>query len=120
MTTVDERSTGGQRVVVYLVVGVVLGGLLVAGYLLFHSARVSAEAEAKADLLVSRLAQAGARTPSRDQVVRLLGTDGGSTCADPGATPTPGARRVLSPEAAARAQRLVIEIYCPEKLATGG
>ncbi|MEV4057037.1 hypothetical protein AB0J55_38020 [Amycolatopsis sp. NPDC049688] len=38
MTTVDEQSTRGQRTAVYFVVAVVLGGLLVAGYLVHRSA----------------------------------------------------------------------------------
>ena len=41
MTTVDERASRPQRVVVYVVVGLVLGGLLVPGYLLFRPARVN-------------------------------------------------------------------------------
>ncbi|MEU4519272.1 hypothetical protein AB0F52_11225 [Amycolatopsis sp. NPDC024027] len=130
MTTVDERSTRTQRVLVYLVVGVVLGGLFVAGYLRYHSARATAEAEAKADRLVARLAQEGARAPSRDQLVRLLGTDGGSICVDPAAALAratsdtgfvngaggPGTRPVLAAGTVVRAQLLVIEVYCPEKL----
>ncbi|EOD64501.1 hypothetical protein [Amycolatopsis vancoresmycina] len=38
MTTVDERSTRSQRTAVYVLVAVVLGGLLVAGYLAHRSA----------------------------------------------------------------------------------
>ncbi len=131
MTTVDERSTRAQRMLVYLVVGVVLGGLFVAGYLRFHSARATAEAEAKADRLVTRLTQEGARAPSRDQLVRLLGTDGGSICVDPAAALAratsdtgfangaggPGTRPVLAPATVVHAQLLVIEVYCPAKLA---
>ncbi|WP_284747859.1 hypothetical protein [Amycolatopsis sp. RTGN1] len=131
MTTVDERSTRPQRMLVYLAVGVVLGGLLVAGYLLFHSARATAEAEAKADRLVTRLTQEGARAPSRDQLVRLLGADGGSICVDPAAALAratsdtgiangaggPGTRPVLAPDTVVHAQLLVIEVYCPGKLA---
>ena len=44
MTTVDEWSTRPQRVSLYVVVGVVMSGLLVAGYLLFRPARVDAAA----------------------------------------------------------------------------
>lgn len=131
MTTVDERSTRAQRMLVYLVVGIVLGGVFVAGFLRFHSARATAEAEAKADRLVTRLTQEGARAPSRDQLVRLLGTDGGSICVDPAAALAratsdtglangaggPGTRPVLAPATVVHAQLLVIEVYCPAKLA---
>jgi hypothetical protein len=131
VTTVDERSTRTQRMLVYLVVGIVLGGLVVAGYLRHHSARATADAEAKADRLITRLTQEGARAPSRDQLVRLLGTDGGSICVDPAAALAratsdagiangaggPGTRPVLTSGTVVRAQLLVIEVYCPAQLA---
>ncbi|MDS0140345.1 MULTISPECIES: hypothetical protein [unclassified Amycolatopsis] len=44
MTSVDEQSTRPQRVSLYVVVGAVLGGLLVAGYLLHRPARLDAAA----------------------------------------------------------------------------
>lgn len=130
MTTVDERSTRPQRMFGYLVVGMVLGALLVAGYVLFRSSKTTDEAGAKADQLIVRLSQEGARAPSRDQLVRLLGTTGGSICVDPGAALAratsdagiangaggPGARPVLAADTVVRAQLLVIEVYCPEKL----
>nr|WP_225956704.1 hypothetical protein [Amycolatopsis lexingtonensis] len=116
---------------VYLLVGLVLGGLLVAGYVLFRSARVTAEAGAKADRLSARLTEEGARVPARDQLVRLLGTDGGPICVDPAAALAratsdtgmangaggPGTRPVLATGTAVHAQLLVIEVYCPAKLA---
>lgn len=131
MTTVDERSTRRQRMILYLVVGIVLGALLVAGLLLFRSARSDDEAAAKADQLIARLTQEGARTPTHDQVVRLLGTSGGSICADPGSALShaisdsgiangaggPGARPVLTAATVVRGEKLVIEVYCPDKLA---
>jgi len=130
MTTVDERSTRRQRMIVYLAVGIVLGGLLVAGVLLFHSARSDAEAEQKADQLIARLDQEGARKPTRDQIVRLLGTGGGSICADPDSALShamsdsgisngaggPGTRPVLAAATVVRGEKLVIEVYCPDKL----
>ncbi len=131
MTTVDERSTRRQRKGLYVVVGIVMGVLLVAGLLLFRSTRTTAEAEAKADQLIARLTQQGARVPSQDQVVRLLGTDGGSICVDPNGALAratsdsglangaggPGTRPVISADTVVRGQLLVIEVYCPEKLA---
>lgn len=130
MTTVDERSTSRQRLVVYLVVGVVLGALLVAALLGYRSARSTANAEAKADQLIVGLQQAGARTPARDQVVRLLGEDGGTICADPNAALSrallgtglangaggPGARPVIAGRTVVRGEALVIETYCPDQL----
>jgi len=129
MTTVDRGSSRKQRKTVYVVVGLVLGVLLLAGYLLFRSARSNVEAEEKANILITRLVQEGARTPSQEQLVRLFGTDGGSICADPDAAFAratseggisgggPGTRPVLPESALIRGQLLVVEVYCPEKLA---
>ncbi|MFD5094413.1 hypothetical protein ACFWMR_27685 [Amycolatopsis thailandensis] len=129
MTTMDERSNPKQRKILYLVVGLVLGVLLLAGYFLFRSAHSNVEAEEKANVLITRLVQEGARTPSQEQLVRLFGTDGGSICADPDeafarATSEggisgggPGTRPVLPESALIRGQLLVIQVYCPEKLA---
>jgi len=129
MTTVDRGSSRKQRKTVYVVVGLVLGVLLLAGYLLFRSARSNVEAEEKANILITRLVQEGARTPSQEQLVRLFGTDGGSICADPDAAFAratseggisgggPGTRPVLPEGTLARGQLLVVEVYCPEKLA---
>ncbi|WP_410566946.1 hypothetical protein [Amycolatopsis sp. cmx-4-61] len=119
MTTVDERSTRTQRMVVYVAVGIVLGALLAAGYLFSRAAQETGKAEAMAERLIVRLTQEGARAPSRDRLVRLLGTDGGTICADPEAAlaraGSPAARPVLPPEMLVRVQQLVVEIYCPEK-----
>ncbi len=41
------------------------------------------EAQEKADELIAALEDAGARTPDRDQIVRVLGDDGGATCDNP-------------------------------------
>jgi hypothetical protein len=131
VTTVDERSTRRQRRFVYLIVGVVLGALLVAGLLAFRTARSTADAEAKADQLIVRLQQAGARTPTRDRIVRLLGDDGGAVCADPNTALSqaltntglangaggPGTRPVIAGSTVVLGEALVIETYCPDQLA---
>ncbi|WP_372661236.1 hypothetical protein [Amycolatopsis kentuckyensis] len=88
MTTVDEWSTRGQRTAVYVVVGVVLGALLVAGYLLHRSAR-----EAAAAICADPAAA----------LVRATG--------DPGTRPALPAGTVV------RGQSRVIAAHCPEKLA---
>ncbi|KAA9163591.1 hypothetical protein FPZ12_008755 [Amycolatopsis acidicola] len=130
MTTVDERSTPRQRLISYLAVGIALGVLLVVGLLLFRSARSDAEAEAKANQLIARLNQEGARAPTQDQVIRLLGTDGGSICVDPNSALAramsdsglsngaggPGTRPVRTADTVITGETIVIEIYCPDKL----
>ncbi|WP_318306695.1 hypothetical protein [Amycolatopsis solani] len=97
MTTVDEYSTRGQRRLVYVVVAVVLGALLVAGYGLFRSARSAAAA------VCADPAAALARAASDSALVNGAGG--------------PGTRPVVAPGAVVRGQLAAIERYCPEQLA---
>ncbi|WP_086853751.1 hypothetical protein [Amycolatopsis kentuckyensis] len=85
MTTVDERSTRPQRMLVYFAVAIVLGGLLGAGYVFSRSAR----------------ADAGAVCAHADAALVRAANDSAG----------PGLRLVRSPDAVARA----IRVYCPEK-----
>jgi len=87
VTTVDERSTRSQRGSLYVVVGVVSVGLLVAGYLLFRPARPDAGA-------VCADPQAA--------LVRAATVSAGG----PGMVPS---------EAVRHAQVRVLRAYCPEK-----
>src|SRR3546814_19472838 len=51
---------------------------------LYRSADQSRDAEARADELIAALDDAGAMvTPSQDQIVNVLGDDGGAVCANP-------------------------------------
>ena len=105
--------------------------LAIWGIFAFNSARQTKRAGDKADQLITALQDAGARTPDKDQIVRVLGDDGGATCANPnkalsratfftllanGAT-GPGARPVIADSRAVQGQLLIIEIYCPDELA---
>jgi hypothetical protein len=130
MTTVEEHSTRRQRMILYIVVGAVIGALLVVGLVWYRSASSTQEAEAKADQLIAELDEAGAaRIPNRDQLVRLLGEDG-AVCANPnealsraliqsqlstGAGGT-GARPIISDDKVIAGTALVVEVYCPEEL----
>ena len=131
MTTVEERSTKRERTILYVVVGIVMGALLVASLFFFHSARTTADAQAKADQLIAKLHEAGAvHVPTRDQHVRLLGDDGGAVCADPNSALSRallqsqlangaggrGARPVISDDKVIKGTALVIEVYCPDQL----
>ncbi|WP_370963831.1 hypothetical protein [Amycolatopsis sp. cg9] len=97
MTTVDEHSTRRQRILVYVVVGIALGALLVAGYGLFRSARSSVAA------VCADPAAALARAASDSGLANGAGG--------------PGTRPVRAPGTAVRGQLAVIERYCPERLA---
>jgi Tfp pilus assembly protein FimT len=104
--------------------------MTVVALLTFSSARSTAQAQDKADELIAALEDAGATAPSQDQVVRVLGEDGGAICEDPtdalrratlygmltNGAAGPGIRPVIADERTVRFQRLVVEIYCPDEL----
>jgi Tfp pilus assembly protein FimT len=131
MSTAVETQSKRERNWIYITACIILGALVIAGLIAFSSARETRQAQEKADELIAALQDAGARTPDQDQIVRVLGEDGGATCADPnealsratllaqltnGAT-GPGVRPVIADSRAVQGQLLIIEIYCPEELA---
>lgn len=130
MSTSVETQSKRERNWIYITAWIILGALVVAGLFAFSSARETREAQEKADQLITALEDAGARTPDRDQIVRVLGDDGGATCENPndalnravllsqltnGAT-GPGARPVIADSRVFQGQLLIIEIYCPDEL----
>lgn len=131
MTTVQERQDTSERKALYIISAFVLTVLVVSGLLVFRSARSTAEAQEKADQFISELQAIGAPTPSKDAVVRVLGSDGGAVCADPngalgratllsqlanGAS-GPGSRPVIANSKVVQGELLVIKVYCPDELA---
>jgi hypothetical protein len=130
MSTSPERQSKRERGWIYVTSVVILVALVVIGLFAFSSARETRQAQEKADELIAALRDAGARTPDQDQVVRVLGDDGGATCENPndalnravllsqlanGAT-GPGSRPVIADSRAFKGQLLIIEIYCPDEL----
>lgn len=130
MSTPQETQQPRERSWIYITASVILGVMVVWAIFAFSSARETKRAEDKADQLIAALQDAGARTPDKDQVVRVLGDDGGATCEDPnkalsratlltllanGAT-GPGARPVIADSRVFQGQLLIIKIYCPEEL----
>ena len=130
MSDLVETQTKRERSWIYYTALAILAVLVVVALITFRSAKESREAQDKADQLIAALEDAGARTPDKDQVVRVLGDDGGATCADPnealsratlhalltnGAT-GPGTRPVIADSRVVKGQLLIIEIYCPDEL----
>jgi hypothetical protein len=130
MSTPVETQSKRERSWIYITAWIILGAMIVAALIAFSSARETNKAEEKADELIAALEDAGARTPDKDQVVRVLGDDGGATCENPndalsravllsqltnGAT-GPGARPVVADSRVFKGQLLIIEIYCPDEL----
>jgi hypothetical protein len=130
VSTEPADAQKGRRMITYIVVGTVILGLLVVGLLVFHSARRTQVAEAKADQFIAALNKAGLPAPSKDQVVGVLGADGGAVCDDPSSSlkkailygeltngaAGPGIRPVIADHRVVKGELLIIGIYCPDKL----
>ena len=124
----DDSRTPRNQMILYVVVGVVF--LLLAGIALasFHSARESQRAQEKAAQLTTELGAAGLRTPTTDQIVQVLGDDGGAVCADPGnslrrgvlyglitnGAAGPGQRPIIADKRIVQGQLLIMKVYCPQ------
>jgi hypothetical protein len=133
MTTITppEQSSTRERRTLYIVIAVVLVALMVIGLITYRAGKPEREAEDKADQLITALQEAGAEhVPSKDQIVGVLGNDGGAACADPTKALTksillsmlyngaggPGARPIIADSKVLQGQLLIIEIYCPDHL----
>jgi hypothetical protein len=116
----------------YLIIAAVLIVLCVIGLILYDAAQDNQDAQAKADQLVAGFEQAGLPVPAdTDQVVAVLGDDGGAVCANPanalgkalladqitnGASFV-GRRPVIFDRRFVVGEALILQIYCPDKLA---
>ena len=130
MSTVNETSTRRGRSVLYIVVVVILIILAVVGLFTFRAGRQSAQAQDKATELVASLHAAGLRAPSTEQIVGLLGTDGGAVCANPSdalyralvldqlttGTGGTGMRPIISERQVLTGTLAVMKVYCPKEV----
>ena len=131
MSTEMETQPKSQRRILYIVTAVVVGLLVIGGLIAYRSAKSTQEAEQKADQLIAELQKQGARTPTREQIVRVLGDDGGAVCAHPddalnhaafygmltNGAAGPGMRPVIADNKAIQGQLLIMKVYCPDELA---
>ena len=130
MSTPSETQSPRERSWIYITSVVILVALALWAVFAFSAARETRSAQEKADELIAALEDAGVANPDRDRIVRVLGDDGGATCADPnealsratllaqlanGAT-GPGSRPVIVDSRVFQGQLLIIEIYCPDEL----
>lgn len=131
MSTQMESSTKRGRSVVYIVSMILLVVLAVVALLMFKSARETQQSLEKADQLIAAIETAGGTAPSREQIARVLGDDGGAVCANPnealsratflsqlanGAT-GPGSRPVIVSSRLVQGELAIVKIYCPDELA---
>ncbi|WP_137875762.1 hypothetical protein [Rhodococcus sp. Q] len=131
MTTDTEFSPPSERATLYISVGVIILVLLIIALLTYSAADSSRQAEEKADQLTSELQAAGLTAPSHDQIIRVLGDDGGAVCENPNGSLSratlaaqlangsggPGTRPVIADSRLLQGQLLVIKTYCPDELA---
>ena len=131
MSTVQETSTPRHRRMTYLVITGALVLLLVICFVFYRAAQSNQQAEEKADQLIAALQKAGVRAvPSQEQIVGVLGDDGGALCNDPASAlgksilfsqltngaAGPGIRPVIADSKVFKGQLLAIQIYCPDEL----
>jgi hypothetical protein len=120
-----------KRVVTYIVLGVIFLGLLAVALGVFSHAKASANANQKADQVQAAFTAAGLPAPPKDQIVRVLGEDGGPMCEDPtnalhkatlqaqmtNGAGGPGQRPVITDTDVLQGELIALGIYCPDKLA---
>ena len=131
MSTVEETSTPKHRRVTYIVITVALVLLLVICFVFYRGAQSNQQSEEKANQLIAALQKAGVRAvPSQEQIVGVLGDDGGALCQDPASAlrksilfsqltngaAGPGIRPVIADSKVFKGQLLAIQIYCPDEL----
>ena len=131
MSTQTESSTKRGRSVIYIVAMILLVVFAVVALMSFRQARETQQSLTKADQLIAAIESAGGTAPSREQIARVLGDDGGAVCANPndalsratflsqltnGAT-GPGNRPVIANARIAIGEVAIIKVYCPDELA---
>ena len=103
---------------------------MVIGLFTFSSARSSKQAQDKATEFSAALEAAGLHAPSQDQIVRVLGDDGGALCEDPGSAlgkailfgqlvngaAGPGQRPVIADNRVVQGQLIALQVYCPDEV----
>ncbi|GHA90312.1 hypothetical protein ACIQRS_13055 [Streptomyces termitum] len=109
----------------------ILLGLVITGLIRYSGFKRTQESSRKADQLSQELVRAGYSAPDKDTVERLLGTDGGQVCESPGnalkkalyridqlsnGATGPGSRPVIADTKAVEAERIVLQVYCPDQV----
>ncbi|MGW8883007.1 hypothetical protein [Streptomyces sp. NPDC055749] len=115
---------------VYIGAIVILVALMVVGIIQYESVKKTNESREKAEQLSEQLGDAGYPAPDLGTVQRVLGTDGGIVCESPddalrtalwkiqlsNGSGGPGQRPVISDSRAVEAERIVLQVYCPDQV----
>lgn len=130
MSTNNETQTKRERSWISITVIAVLVVLTVVALLMYLGARQEVKATDKAEELLAAFDDAGiAVSFTPEQVARVLGDDGGATCADPNAALSratllaglsngaggPGLRATIVESRLVQGQLLIIQTYCPDE-----
>ncbi len=114
----------------YWVIGGVVLVLLIIGLIVRREHKSTQAAKDKATQLQQAFAAAGLPVPSTEQIVNVLGEDGGAMCENPGAALNtairdgistngaagPGIRPVFTARQLVMGEELALSVYCPEEL----
>jgi hypothetical protein len=125
--SVSVDTMARNRKITYWVLGLIFVILAGTALLAFTTSREKGQADQKADQLIAELTAAGMGVPSKDQIVAVLGDDGGAVCVDPvsalgrgvlygmmtNGAGGPGTRPVIADNNVLRGQLLIIKVYCP-------
>jgi hypothetical protein len=131
--TPGERASGRDDIRwIYWFVGLVVLALTVIGLITYSGEKKDQEAQDKAQQLTQKFEQAGLPVPEdQDILVRSLGNDGGNVCDNPASAlgravlydqfangaSFVGRRPVIVDRDLIRGEALILETYCPDKLA---
>jgi hypothetical protein len=128
----EDEPDDNRRWIVYTaaaILAVAVGVLMAVLYNNYHAAQDRELAEQRAAELHAKFEEIGITAFDEDQIVAVLGADGGGFCTDPaalvkatanlgstnGAT-GPATRPSLVAARRLQGDRFVIEVYCPEQL----
>lgn len=118
------------HLLLYLAAFAVFVGLAVWGLVAYQHSEDDEAARQKAIELAMVFSASGLQAPDIDATARVLGTDGGAACADDGSAlreglfhqqivsgaPGPGQRPILVAGNLLEGERLVLTVYCPDRL----
>lgn len=127
----ERHQNESSHRLLYTLLGVVIGALIVVGILAYESGQDTKEARAKAEKLTKLYAESGiGEDRDIDQLVAVYGTDGGYACEVDESTLKAtindmlsaggggiGGRPVLGDSNLVKSTALMMEVYCPDRLA---
>ena len=126
---VEQSSDTGDRVVYWIIIGVLVL-LVIVGVVTYSSNERTDESQQLAAELTQKLDAAGLPVPDEDILVRSFGTDGGAVCNDPanalgrallfdnltnGASFV-GRRPVIADSRVVQGELLILDTYCPDQV----